>query len=449
MAKAKSAHRPPPTKKQLHRRRREQRQLRWLWTGVGVIAVAVVSLLAWAFISQTAQVVATVNGQPIRIAEYQQRLRFWYHYYNDYLIPGSFDNLQPEQRDQFYQEMVDQLVREKLVQQEAQKNNLSVSNEEIQIKIEEGWFQHYRTPLTPTPSPTPNPQATPTAEATPLPTPTPDTEEAFQANYQQFVQVVLQPAGVNEAYFRHIVEASLLEEKLKMALVPDVPTEEDQVHFRYTTARDDEDARAKIASYQSGVADQVHAQHILVATQEEAEAVLERLKAGEDFAALAAELSTDTATKDEGGDLGWFARGKMDPAFAEAAFGADIGLYPVPVETQLGYHVINVLAHEEHPVDVDSELFDAGWYGKDQLSKQFGPLFAAMVFDVDVGLVPDPVPTDYGVAVVELLDHQVRSLDAQEQETRRSQLFEDQLTQIQQQANVQNLWESSMVPTKL
>ncbi len=90
-------------------------------------------------------------------------------------------------------------------------------------------------------------------------------------------------------------------------------------------------------------AEQVHARQILVKTQEEADKVLARLQAGEDFAALAKELSTDDQTKDKGGDLGWFPRGVMDPAFDEAVFQMSAGALPTQaVRTSFGYHLIKV-----------------------------------------------------------------------------------------------------------
>ena len=201
-------------------------QLRWIWAGVGAIAALVVIILAVGLISQSTRAMAIVNGQKIRVVDYQRRVRFWYHYYNVYISPGAWDSLEPEQRLGFYQRFAEELVEEALVQQEAEERAVSVGEDEIQIRIEEDWFQHYRVPPTPTPSPSPDPEASPTEEGTPLPTPTPDTEEAFQDNYQEFVKNVLRPARVDEAYFRQMIKVSLLREKLSMALVPDVPVEE-------------------------------------------------------------------------------------------------------------------------------------------------------------------------------------------------------------------------------
>jgi parvulin-like peptidyl-prolyl isomerase len=437
------------TKKQLSRHRREQRQLRWLWLGVGAIGVVIVVLLALGLILPRTQAVAVVNGKTIPLSAYQKRVRFWYHYYNDYVIPGSFDNLTEEQRTQFYQGIADQLVEETLIQQEADKNNLSVADDEVQIEIEEKWFDHYRVPPTPTPSPTPDALATPTVESTPRATATPDTEETFQAKYQGFVDQVLKPAGVTQDYFRQLVRASLLREKLKVAMVPDVPTEEEQVHFRYTWATDDQEARDKIASFQSGVIQEVHARHILVDTKEEAQAVLDRLAAGEDFAALAAELSTDTSNKDQGGDLGWFSRGTMVAEFDQVAFTADIGLYPEPVETSFGFHVIEILERRERPVDLETDMTDGGWQGKSQLASQFGNVFAEMLFAAEPGLLPDPAPTDYGVAIVDLLERQVRPLDETQQQDRQDSLFQQQLDEIRQEGDIQDLWGPDMVPTTM
>ncbi len=64
--------------------------------------------------------------------------------------------------------------------------------------------------------------------------------------------------------------------------------------------------------------EEIHARHILVATEGDAQAVLKRLKAGEDFAKVAKDMSKDPGS--EGGDLGWFTKDRMVPAFADAAF---------------------------------------------------------------------------------------------------------------------------------
>ncbi|MEM7566624.1 MAG: peptidylprolyl isomerase, partial [Pseudomonadota bacterium] len=85
---------------------------------------------------------------------------------------------------------------------------------------------------------------------------------------------------------------------------------------------------------------EVRARHILVETEEEALAVLERLESGEEFEALAAELTIDPSGKATGGDLGYFGRGRMVPAFETAAFELEPGAVSAPVQSQFGYHVI-------------------------------------------------------------------------------------------------------------
>jgi peptidyl-prolyl cis-trans isomerase C len=85
---------------------------------------------------------------------------------------------------------------------------------------------------------------------------------------------------------------------------------------------------------------EVHARHILLPTEEEAKAALARVKAGEDFAKVATELSKDPGG--EGGDLGWFTKDKMVPEFADAAFKMEPGQVSDPVKSQFGWHIIKV-----------------------------------------------------------------------------------------------------------
>jgi peptidyl-prolyl cis-trans isomerase C len=87
--------------------------------------------------------------------------------------------------------------------------------------------------------------------------------------------------------------------------------------------------------------EEVRARHILVDGEDEAKAILEQLKAGADFAALAKEKSKDPGAA-EGGDLGYFTKDQMVPEFADIAFKMYPGQLSNPVKTQFGWHVIKL-----------------------------------------------------------------------------------------------------------
>lgn len=112
----------------------------------------------------------------------------------------------------------------------------------------------------------------------------------------------------------------------------------------------DEDVRAR---YDKEVAatpaeNEIKASHILVETEEEAKAIIAQLDGGADFAELAKEKSTGPSGPN-GGDLGYFTKGRMVPEFEEAVFALDVGSYTKePVKTQFGFHVIK--AHDLRPV---------------------------------------------------------------------------------------------------
>ncbi|MEL6963934.1 MAG: peptidylprolyl isomerase [Pseudomonadota bacterium] len=88
--------------------------------------------------------------------------------------------------------------------------------------------------------------------------------------------------------------------------------------------------------------EEVHARHILLASEEDAKAVIVELEGGADFEELAKEKSTGPSAPN-GGDLGYFKKGAMVPEFGDAAFAMDVGsTSPEPVQTQFGFHVIKV-----------------------------------------------------------------------------------------------------------
>jgi peptidyl-prolyl cis-trans isomerase C len=100
----------------------------------------------------------------------------------------------------------------------------------------------------------------------------------------------------------------------------------------------------------------VRARHILVESEDEAKKALARVKAGEDFAKVAAELSKDPGSKTDGGDLGFFTKERMVAPFAEAAFKLKPGELSEPVQSQFGFHVIRVEERRVKPVPAFEEL---------------------------------------------------------------------------------------------
>jgi peptidyl-prolyl cis-trans isomerase C len=93
---------------------------------------------------------------------------------------------------------------------------------------------------------------------------------------------------------------------------------------------------------------EINASHILVETEDEAKELIELLKGGADFAELAKERSTGPSGPN-GGELGWFTRGRMVPEFEDAVFALEVGQISDPVQTQFGWHVITVNETRELP----------------------------------------------------------------------------------------------------
>jgi len=113
-----------------------------------------------------------------------------------------------------------------------------------------------------------------------------------------------------------------------------------------------EDMVQKIADGVPSSVDQVHARHILVASQAAADTLRAQLVAGEDFATLASQQSLDLSTRLAGGDLGWFPKGILTmPEVEAAAFALQNAgdLSPV-VHSALGFHIVQLVERGDHPL---------------------------------------------------------------------------------------------------
>ena len=387
------------TKKHLARLERERRQTRIILYSFFGILSAIVGLLIYGYLDlnylQARRPIAKVGDVNLSIGAWQARVRLQRNQlinqtlqYQQYSQVFGMDfssqiqqlTTQLNSPASLGQSVLDNMINEELIRQETTKRGLSASPEEVDKFIHaaynnfpDGTPTQTITPtpvtfptlspdtlalvtITPTPTQpmtetptasaapsrtsTPNPlesptatllptatatlEATPTAgpTSTPLPTSTPYTLQGFQDQYQQSVTQVAQ-WDVTDTQFRQLYENQVLRQKLMDVITADVPHTQEQVWAR----------------------------HILVADEVTAQAVRLRLVNGEDFAKVAAQVSTDTGTKDKGGDLGWFGKGVMVPEFEQAAFSLKVGEISQPIQSQFGYHIIQVLAHEDVPLD--------------------------------------------------------------------------------------------------
>ena len=337
------------TKKQAARSTRDAQARKRVIIGVVIASVLVVGVIAAGLINEFLLVpsspVATVNGERITTDDYQKLVRYQRLNITNYIrnVENEKAVYDPDDENsqmmiQFYDQMLtqaqqqldtigtsvlEQMIEDVLIRQGAVAEGITISEEQVDEKVE-SLFGYQRNPPTPAPipSPTPVPEGQEGAEtvepATPAPTPTLMAREDFERLYAQYVDDLKLTTGFKEADYRNLLRGILYRDTLQKLVESRAPT----------------------------TGEQVWARHILVADEETALTVLDRLNAGEDFAALAEEFSTDTSNSANGGDLGWFGRGWMVTEFEDAAFSLAIGETSGAVQTQFGYHIIRVEGHE-------------------------------------------------------------------------------------------------------
>ena len=168
-----------------------------------------------------------------------------------------------------------------------------------------------------------------------------------QEAFEQFLEMY----GYSLDDIKNNIEMNL---NIKKLLEPDIKIEEDEMKAYFETNKEKFDVK-----------EQVKASHILVDSEDKAKEVKEKLLAGEDFAELAKDYSIDTGNNQQGGELGFFARGEMVQEFEDAAFSLEIGKISNPIKTKHGYHIIKVedkkqakeATYEESKTEIKEILF--------------------------------------------------------------------------------------------
>lgn len=408
----------PKKHTKLYKLQKEKRNTKVIVIGFAITAIVIVGMIAYAFyydrVLKYNQPVAQVGDLEISGEEFNARVRLernaYILQYSTYSVQAVLNEGDHATVDYFQNQMLQILsvlddydyfgdyVLQRMVDEhigliEARNMGLSVSEEEIETTIQE-LFDYYpeekptpttsailptstlsatqiailgitptqiitesstldmtpttqvtSTPtltITPTNANTPTPviKNTPTSKPdsieTPQPTATIYSLEVYKQNYRDYIEE-LEVIGVPEDMFRKYISTFLIHQKLFNEISMQVERNQEQVWAR----------------------------HILVDSQDEAIAVLNRLEGGESWDAIAEELSLDTSNRTSGGDLGWFTKGRMVEQFENAAFEMDIGQISNPIETPYGWHIIQVLGHEVRPLsDIDYERAKNEFYNE-------------------------------------------------------------------------------------
>lgn len=236
--------------------------------------------------------VARVDGARISKADYELQLAMTKRSYAE-RFNVDFNSAQGHQMEADLKTgLMNQMVERELIRAEATRRNLTVPAAPVDAKIAE-------------------------------------IKKGFK-NDADF-QARLKANGLDQAGFERQVRDMVEVEHVVNAITADTTVSDDEVRRYYEQNRKLYDRPQE-----------VHARHILVKDEATAKLVVQKVKGGADFAAVAREYSEDPGSKGEGGDLGYFGRGKMVKEFEEAAFKTAPGQLSPLIKTRFGWHLIKV-----------------------------------------------------------------------------------------------------------
>ena len=223
-------------------------------------------------------------------------------------------------KEEFDNEILNVMISQEIVNQQAEKENITVTDEEIANEM---------------------------------------------SSYMQMIENVdeynkfMEENGIDEEFLKNHFRQTLIFDKYRNKIMSETEITENDLRDYYNTHIDE---------YKK---EEIKASHILITTlndmgeqlteeetakkESDAQDILARIKQGEDFEALAKEYSDDKASASNGGDLGYFAKGVMVPEFEEAAFKLEKGQVSDVVKSSFGYHIIKVDDKREEITSYEDE----------------------------------------------------------------------------------------------
>lgn len=249
------------------------------------------------------QTMAEVNGEKITRQELDKRMDPIKKLYQAQYNMDFSDEKAKETLKRLEQGVLEQMVTEKLILQEAKKENIKVEEGEVKGQVDRLIKERF------------------------------PSQEAFN----QFMK---------EQKF----SLSDLESELKSQLIAEKLADKVIVQKKINVS--DQEAKEYFQAHQASynIPELVRARHILVKDKAQAEKILKELEGGKDFALEAKKYSLDPGSKEKGGDLGYFGRGQMVPPFEKAAFSLKIGQTSGIIQSDYGYHIIKLEDHKKERV---------------------------------------------------------------------------------------------------
>lgn len=260
---------------------------------------------------------ASVNGEPILVSEVDAQVQELEREHGS----GSFQGAEGEQlRKQFREQVLNALIDQKLVLQEAKRRRIAVSEAEVNNRIEEA-------------------------------------KKTANIKSQAELEQVLKESGLTLDAFKAQVRDSMIRLKIIDLVTGDVTVTATQVADHY---------KKNMTTFKTP--ERVKARQILVADETTANKVLGELKQGKRFEDLAKKYSTDAQTKDQGGAMPWLVKEQLDPAMAGPIFALRPGQVSGAIKAADGVHVIRLdqkeiprqKAFKEVQAEIKQQLLDQG-----------------------------------------------------------------------------------------